>query len=52
MCVPGGLVCNSHKVDNVREFIKEIAAAISTQNIHFVPRQNIVQKTEFNKKNN
>jgi nitrogenase iron protein NifH len=46
----GGLVCNSRKVDKEREFIEEFAAAIGTQMIHFVPRDNVVQKAEFNKK--
>jgi nitrogenase iron protein NifH len=46
----GGLVCNSRKVDKEREFIEEFAEAIGTQMIHFVPRDNIVQKAEFNKK--
>ncbi|ADQ79512.1 nitrogenase iron protein [Paludibacter propionicigenes WB4] len=46
----GGLVCNSRKVDKEREFIEEFATAIGTQMIHFVPRDNIVQKAEFNKK--
>ncbi|KAA6334266.1 Nitrogenase iron protein [termite gut metagenome] len=46
----GGLVCNSRKVDREWEFIEEFAAAIGTRMIHFVPRDNIVQKAEFNKK--
>ena len=46
----GGLICNSRKVDLEREFIEEFADAIGTQMIHFVPRDNIVQKAEFNKK--
>jgi nitrogenase iron protein NifH len=46
----GGLVCNSRKVDKEKDFIEEFAAAIGTQMIHFVPRDNIVQKAEFNKK--
>ncbi len=46
----GGLVCNSRKVDKEWEFIEEFAAAIGTQMIHFIPRDNIVQKAEFNKK--
>ncbi|MDR0758119.1 MAG: nitrogenase iron protein [Tannerella sp.] len=46
----GGLVCNSRKVDREQEFIEEFASAIGTQMIHFVPRDNIVQKAEFNKK--
>ena len=46
----GGIVCNSRKVDREREFLEEFTAAIGTQMIHFVPRDNIVQKAEFNKK--
>lgn len=46
----GGVICNSRKVDREREFIEEFTAAIGTQMIHFVPRDNIVQKAEFNKK--
>jgi nitrogenase iron protein len=46
----GGLVCNSRKVDREQEFIEEFASAIGTRMIHFVPRDNIVQKAEFNKK--
>lgn len=46
----GGLICNSRKVDREKEFIEEFAAAIGTRMIHFVPRDNIVQKAEFNKK--
>ena len=46
----GGVICNSRKVDGEREFLEEFTAAIGTQMIHFVPRDNIVQKAEFNKK--
>jgi len=46
----GGFVCNSRKVDKEWEFIEEFADAVGTQMIHFVPRDNIVQKAEFNKK--
>ncbi len=46
----GGVICNSRKVDREREFIDEFTAAIGTHMIHFVPRDNIVQKAEFNKK--
>jgi nitrogenase iron protein NifH len=46
----GGIICNSRKVDREREFVEEFAASIGTQLIHFVPRDNIVQKAEFNKK--
>ncbi|MDQ1289780.1 MAG: nitrogenase iron protein NifH [Actinomycetota bacterium] len=46
----GGVICNSRKVDREQEFLEEFTAAIGTQMIHFVPRDNIVQKAEFNKK--
>lgn len=46
----GGVICNSRKVDKEREFLEEFTAAIGTQLIHFVPRDNVVQKAEFNKK--
>jgi nitrogenase iron protein NifH len=46
----GGIICNSRKVDREREFLEEFTDAIGTQMIHFVPRDNIVQKAEFNKK--
>ena len=46
----GGIICNSRKVDKEQELIEEFAAAIGTQMIHFVPRDNIVQKAEFNRK--
>jgi nitrogenase iron protein NifH len=46
----GGIVCNSRKVDQEKEFLEEFTTAIGTKMIHFVPRDNIVQKAEFNKK--
>ncbi|MDR1640144.1 MAG: nitrogenase iron protein [Clostridiales bacterium] len=46
----GGIVCNSRKVDREREFLEEFTSAIGTKMIHFVPRDNVVQKAEFNKK--
>jgi nitrogenase iron protein NifH len=46
----GGIICNSRKVDREREFLEEFTAAIVTHTIHFVPRDNIVQRAEFNKK--
>jgi nitrogenase iron protein NifH len=46
----GGVICNSRKVDREKEFLAEFCEAIGTQMIHFVPRDNIVQKAEFNKK--
>ena len=46
----GGIICNSRNVDREKEFLEEFTAAIGTKMIHFVPRDNIVQKAEFNKK--
>lgn len=46
----GGIICNSRNVDKEQEFLEEFTASIGTQMIHFVPRDNIVQKAEFNKK--
>jgi nitrogenase iron protein NifH len=46
----GGLICNSRKVDNEPEMIKAFAEKLGTQMIHFVPRDNMVQKAEINRK--
>ncbi|MFW6366009.1 MAG: nitrogenase reductase, partial [Spirochaetota bacterium] len=46
----GGLICNSRKVDNEEEMIKELARQLGTQMIHFVPRDNMVQRAEINRK--
>src|ERR1035437_8114009 len=46
----GGIICNSRKVDNEREMIVELAAQLGTQMIHFVPRDNDVQRAEINRK--
>jgi nitrogenase iron protein NifH len=46
----GGLICNSRKVDNEQEMIEAFAKELGTQMIHFVPRDNVVQKAEINRK--
>ena len=46
----GGLICNSRNVDNEREMIEQLAAKLGTQMIHFVPRENQVQRAEINRK--
>jgi len=46
----GGIICNSRKVDNERELLEHFAKEIGSQLIYFVPRDNIVQKAEINKK--
>ena len=46
----GGLICNSRKVDNEQEMIEELAKKLGTQLIHFLPRDNDVQRAEIQKK--
>jgi len=46
----GGLICNSRKVDNEYQMIEELAKKLGTQMIHFVPRDNMVQRAEINRK--
>ena len=46
----GGIICNSRNVDGEIELVEEFCAKIGTYMIHFVPRDNIVQKAEFNRK--
>lgn len=46
----GGIICNSRKVDNEYEMLKAFAEELGTQLIHFVPRDNVVQHAEINKK--
>jgi nitrogenase iron protein NifH len=46
----GGLICNSRKCDNEKELIEALAEKLGTQMIHFVPRDNVVQHAELNRK--
>jgi nitrogenase iron protein NifH len=46
----GGLICNSRKVDNESAMIEALAKKLGTQMIHFVPRDNMVQKAEIHRK--
>jgi nitrogenase iron protein NifH len=46
----GGLICNSRNVDNEKEMILAFADRLGTQMIHFVPRDNMVQRAEINRK--
>jgi nitrogenase iron protein NifH len=46
----GGIICNSRKVNNERELLEAFAKELGSQLIHFVPRDNQVQKAEINKK--
>ncbi len=46
----GGLICNSRKVDREAELIMALADALGTQMIYFMPRDNMVQRAELNRK--
>lgn len=46
----GGIICNSRKVDNELPLLQAFAAELGSQLIHFVPRDNLVQRAEINKK--
>jgi nitrogenase iron protein NifH len=43
----GGLICNSRKVDKEYELIAALADKLGTHLIHFVPRDNVVQRAEL-----
>jgi len=43
----GGLICNSRNTDREDELIIALAEKLGTQMIHFVPRDNIVQRAEI-----
>jgi len=43
----GGLICNSRKTDKEYELIAALAAKLNTHMIHFVPRDNQVQRAEL-----
>ena len=42
-----GLICNSRNTAREDELIMELASQLGTQMIHFVPRDNIVQRAEI-----
>ncbi|MDK2789559.1 MAG: nitrogenase iron protein NifH [Methanothermococcus sp.] len=45
----GGIICNARNVDGEKELMDEFCDKLGTKLIHYVPRDNIVQKAEFNK---
>src|ERR1035437_4568482 len=45
----GGIICNSRKVDNEQNMIEAFAKKLGTQMIHFIPRDNMVQRAEINR---
>lgn len=46
----GGIICNSRKVDKELELLEAFAKELGSQLIHFVPRDNMVQRAEIHKK--
>ncbi|MDA8336194.1 MAG: nitrogenase iron protein [Peptococcaceae bacterium] len=46
----GGIICNSRNVDGEKELLRDFCDQLGTRMIMFVPRDNIVQKAEFNRK--
>jgi nitrogenase iron protein NifH len=46
----GGIICNSRKCDNEQPMIEAFARKLGTEMIHFVPRDNMVQRAEINRK--
>jgi len=46
----GGIICNSRNVDRELDLLEAFAKELGTQLIHFVPRNNVVQRAEINKK--
>ena len=43
----GGLICNSRQVDKEYELINALAGRLGTKLIHFIPRDNVVQRAEL-----
>ncbi len=46
----GGIICNSRNCDHEYELLRAFAEELNTQLIHFVPRNNVVQRAEINRK--
>ena len=46
----GGIICNSRNCDREAEVVRAFAEELGTQMIHFVPRDNVVQRAEIRKK--
>jgi nitrogenase iron protein NifH len=46
----GGIICNSRKVDGEKELLEAFAKELGSQLIYFVPRDNMVQRAEINRK--
>jgi nitrogenase iron protein NifH len=43
----GGIICNSRNVDRELELLRAFSEELGTQLIHFIPRDNVVQRAEI-----
>jgi nitrogenase iron protein NifH len=46
----GGIICNSRNVDHELDLLRAFSKEIGTQLIYYIPRNNIVQRAEINRK--
>jgi len=46
----GGLICNSRQTDREEDLVLAFADKLGTQMIYFIPRDNVVQRAEINRK--
>ncbi|MDR2343455.1 MAG: nitrogenase iron protein [Spirochaetaceae bacterium] len=46
----GGIICNSRNVDNENDLLRAFAGEIGSHLIYFIPRNNVVQYAELNRK--
>jgi nitrogenase iron protein NifH len=46
----GGILCNSRKVENEEALVAQFAKRINSKLVQFIPRDNIVQRAEINRK--
>ena len=46
----GGIICNSRNVDRELDLLRAFSKELGTKLLYFVPRDNIVQHAEINKK--
>jgi nitrogenase iron protein NifH len=46
----GGIICNSRNVDRENELLEAFSRELGTQLIYFIPRNNVVQHAEINRK--
>ena len=45
----GGIICNSRNVDKELDLLEAFASELGSQLIHFIPRDNVVQRAEIHK---